>query len=82
MTEMLNFKERSFRPLRKDIGFVFQDPAASFNPHLSIGECVAEPLIIHTDLSGPAITAKVEDLLEVPGIGDAKLEALVDLVTV
>ena len=62
--QMRGFKERSFRPLRKDIGFVFQDPAASFNPHLSIGECVAEPLIIHTDLSGPAITAKVEELLE------------------
>ena len=62
--EMRHYKERTFRPLRKDIGFVFQDPAASFNPHLSIGECVAEPLLIHTDLSGPAVTKKVEDLLE------------------
>lgn len=62
--EMLNYKERTFRPLRKDIGFVFQDPAASFNPHLTIGECVAEPLIIHTGLTGPAITKKVEELLE------------------
>ena len=62
--EMRDYKERSFRPLRKDIGFVFQDPAASFNPHLSIGECVAEPLIIHTDLSGPAVTQKVAELLE------------------
>lgn len=62
--EMRNYKERTFRPLRKDIGFVFQDPAASFNPHLTIGECVAEPLIIHTDLSGPAITKKVQELLE------------------
>lgn len=62
--EMLDFKERTFRPYRKDIGFVFQDPAASFNPHLTIGECVAEPLLIHTDLSGPAVTKKVEELLE------------------
>ena len=62
--EMLNYKERSFRPLRKDIGFVFQDPAASFNPYLSIGECVAEPLLIHTDLSGPAVTKRVGELLE------------------
>ncbi|MGO2539692.1 MAG: dipeptide ABC transporter ATP-binding protein [Specibacter sp.] len=62
--EMLNYKERTFRPHRKDIGFVFQDPAASFNPHLTIGECVAEPLIIHTDLSGPAVTKKVQELLD------------------
>lgn len=62
--EMRNYKERTFRPLRKDIGFVFQDPAASFNPHLSIGECVAEPLLIHTELSGAAVKKKVGDLLE------------------
>ncbi len=62
--EMLNYKERTFRPLRKDIGFVFQDPAASFNPHLTIGECVAEPLLIHTELSAPDVTKKVAELLE------------------
>ncbi len=62
--EMRNYRERSFRPMRRDIGFVFQDPAASFNPHLTIGECVAEPLYIHTDLSGSAVTSKVEALLE------------------
>lgn len=62
--EMLNYKERTFRPLRKDIGFVFQDPAASFNPYLSIGECVAEPLLIHTELSGHAVTKRVGELLE------------------
>jgi peptide/nickel transport system ATP-binding protein len=45
--EMVGFKEKKFRPVRKRIGFVFQDPAASFNPHLSIGECVAEPLHVH-----------------------------------
>ncbi|RAN79270.1 glutathione ABC transporter ATP-binding protein [Bacillus sp. SRB_336] len=62
--EMRNYRERTFRPYRKDIGFVFQDPAASFNPHLTIGECVAEPLLIHTGLSGAAVTTRVEELLE------------------
>ncbi|WP_026555516.1 ABC transporter ATP-binding protein [Arthrobacter sp. 35W] len=62
--EMLNFKERSFRPLRKDIGFVFQDPAASFNPQLTIGECVAEPILIHEDRTAAEVTKRVEELLE------------------
>lgn len=62
--EMLDFKERSFRPLRKEIGFVFQDPAASFNPHLTIGECVAEPLMIHTKPGAAEARKKVGELLE------------------
>ncbi|MFJ9949638.1 dipeptide ABC transporter ATP-binding protein [Kitasatospora sp. NPDC091207] len=47
------------------IGFVFQDPATSFNPLLTIGECVGEPLSVHRrDLGGRAIRAEVESLLE------------------
>jgi len=45
--EMNGVRERDFRPRRADIGFVFQDPASSFNPLLTIAECVAEPLIVH-----------------------------------
>lgn len=62
--EMLNFRVRTFRPLRKDIGFVFQDPAASFNPHLSIGECVAEPILIHESRSRIETEKRVAELLE------------------
>ena len=62
--EMAQFKERSFKPLREQIGFVFQDPAASFNPHLTIGECVAEPLMVHRELGASATRAKVAQLLE------------------
>lgn len=45
--EMNGIRERQFRPSRSRIGFVFQDPASSFNPLLTIAECVAEPLVIH-----------------------------------
>jgi peptide/nickel transport system ATP-binding protein len=62
--EMLDFHERTFRPLRKDIGFVFQDPATSFNPHLSIGECVAEPILIHEKRSRLKTEERVAELLE------------------
>ncbi|WP_411732126.1 dipeptide ABC transporter ATP-binding protein [Paeniglutamicibacter sp.] len=62
--EMLDFKERTFKKLRQDIGFVFQDPAASFNPQLSIGECVAEPLFVHKALDARAARKRVDELLE------------------
>ena len=45
--EMNGIRERKFRRVRSDIGFVFQDPASSFNPLLTIAECVAEPLLVH-----------------------------------
>ncbi|MEO7146433.1 MAG: ABC transporter ATP-binding protein [Terrimesophilobacter sp.] len=63
--EMLGVHERTFRPLRREIGFVFQDPATSFNPLLTIAECVAEPLIVH-GISGDAEKARsrVDELLE------------------
>ncbi|MFF2369087.1 dipeptide ABC transporter ATP-binding protein [Agromyces sp. NPDC058110] len=63
--EMNGIREREFRPLRSRIGFVFQDPASSFNPLLTIAECVAEPLIIHGRVRD-ARTARprVDELLE------------------
>ena len=63
--EMVGFKERSFGKIRRRIGFVFQDPAASFNPHLTIGECIAEPFAIHKrDLSSADRSKRVLELLD------------------
>ncbi|MBK0331718.1 ABC transporter ATP-binding protein [Brachybacterium sp. MASK1Z-5] len=63
--EMLGLRERAFKPVRRRIGFVFQDPATSFNPHLTIEECIAEPLAVHErGLSAQARSQKVGELLE------------------
>jgi peptide/nickel transport system ATP-binding protein len=64
-TEMNGVKERSFRPVRERIGFVFQDPASSFNPLLTIAEAVAEPLVVHKRADSPAAArVRVDELLE------------------
>ncbi|KRA25187.1 glutathione ABC transporter ATP-binding protein [Microbacterium sp. Root61] len=64
-TEMLGVKERDFRKRRKELGFVFQDPATSFNPLLTIAQNVAEPLIVHGGAKDAAAARpKVDDLLE------------------
>lgn len=63
--EMVGVREHDFRPLRHDIGFVFQDPATSFNPLLTIAECVAEPLIVHKKAGDvKAARPRVDELLE------------------
>ncbi|RCS98382.1 ABC transporter ATP-binding protein [Brevibacterium aurantiacum] len=63
--EMVGFKEKAFSPIRRRIGFVFQDPAASFNPHLTIGECVAEPFAIHKrDMTAKDREKRVLELLD------------------
>ncbi|GAA4490225.1 ABC transporter ATP-binding protein [Microbacterium panaciterrae] len=63
--EMNGVKQRQLAPLRPDIGFVFQDPATSFNPLLSIAECIAEPLIVHGKASSVAAArARVDELLD------------------
>ena len=63
--EMHGFREREFKKLRSDIGFVFQDPASSFNPLLTIAECVAEPLVVHGRAENPAgARTRVNELLE------------------
>jgi len=64
-TEMVRHRERDFRKNRVDIGFVFQDPASSFNPLLTIAECVAEPLIVHKRAGDvKAARGRVDELLE------------------
>ena len=63
--EMNGVRERAFRPLRKQLGFVFQDPGTSFNPLLTIAQCVAEPLIVHGLAENPATARpRVDELLE------------------
>lgn len=53
------------RAARETYGMVFQDPASSLNPRMTIGECIAEPLVAHRQsMSRAARRARVVELLE------------------
>ncbi|WP_295014633.1 ABC transporter ATP-binding protein [uncultured Microbacterium sp.] len=63
--EMNGVSQRRLAPLRPDVGFVFQDPATSFNPLLTIAECIAEPLVVHGRAKNVAAArARVDELLD------------------
>ncbi|WP_280268322.1 ABC transporter ATP-binding protein [Nocardia wallacei] len=63
-TRVTGLSERRLRPLRKRLGFVFQDPATSLNPRLTVGQCVAEPLVVHRAATGETMRARVRKLLD------------------
>ncbi|WP_280343582.1 ABC transporter ATP-binding protein [Nocardia abscessus] len=62
--DIAGLSPRKLRPIRRRFGFVFQDPASSLNPRLTVGECVAEPLIVHKAGSSAQIRARVRRLLD------------------
>ena len=45
--EFLSMTPHKFRPLRREIQMIFQDPFASLNPRLKIEQTLGEPLFIH-----------------------------------
>jgi ABC-type glutathione transport system ATPase component len=63
-TTISGLSEAQLRPHRARFGFVFQDPAASLNPHMSIADCIGEPLHVQTAMKDAEVDAKVRELLE------------------
>jgi len=67
--DILAISQREFRPLRRDIQMIFQDPYASLNPRLTIEQTLREPLMIHKLAANrKAARDRVVDMLEEVGL--------------
>ncbi|AUL46561.1 ABC transporter ATP-binding protein [Bordetella trematum] len=63
----------SLRALRRNMQFVFQDPFASLNPRMRVGDCVMEPMLIHNLFSGEQAERRVAELFERVGLSPAMM---------
>lgn len=66
--ELLSLNENHFRPFRRRIQMIFQDPYASLNPRMTVRETVGEPLLIYRLASRANLREKVQRYLEMVGL--------------
>ncbi|WP_419897881.1 ABC transporter ATP-binding protein [Roseomonas sp. USHLN139] len=58
----------AMRLLRRRMQIVFQDPYASLNPRLTVGDAIAEPMVVHGIGNAASRAAKVQELLRLVGL--------------
>ena len=66
--DALALKGRDLQAYRRDVQFIFQDPYASLNPRMTIGEIVAEPLEVHGVGTSREQNRRVKELLDIVGL--------------
>lgn len=67
-TDVVDLESKSKIALRRRMQMVFQDPYASLNPRMTIGEALAEPFLVHQGLKQGRCRAEVSELLEIVGL--------------
>jgi oligopeptide transport system ATP-binding protein len=60
--------QHEVRALRREMQIVFQDPYASLNPRMTVGQIVGEPLRLHGLAAGARLRTRVEELLGFVGL--------------
>jgi oligopeptide/dipeptide ABC transporter ATP-binding protein len=62
------FDKKRMAPLRRQMQIIFQDPYASLNPRLTVGEAIGEPLVAHGMANRAEAKERVLELLRVVGL--------------
>jgi len=69
--DLIKIKGEELRHMRRKMQMIFQDPYASLNPRMTVGEIVGEPLIVHKIGTQKEIGERVANLLELVGLNPA-----------
>ena len=66
--DVARLSSREMRPFRHRVQMVFQDPYASLNPRMRVGDIVSEPLIVHEHVDRREARRRAAELLERVGL--------------
>lgn len=66
--DITTMRGETLRRMRRKMQMIFQDPYASLNPRMTVGNIVAEPLEVHNILRGKERRERVKELLAVVGL--------------
>lgn len=66
--DLANLSARGWKPFRRDLQMVFQDPLSSFNPRFTLGSSLALPLALHDVVPKKQIPDEVASLLTRVGL--------------
>jgi peptide/nickel transport system ATP-binding protein/oligopeptide transport system ATP-binding protein len=67
-TDITHLRPGQMRPLRREIGMIFQDPYSSLNPRHTVGAIVGAPLRVQKVATEQGVKRAVQDLLEMVGL--------------
>jgi len=71
--DVLKASASEMRRLRRDMQIIFQDPFGSLDPRFRVEDVLAEPLIVHENLSRKARSARVSELLRAVGMDESAM---------
>jgi len=66
--DLVALKGEGLRKTRSKMQMIFQDPYASLNSRMTVGEIIAEPMLIHGTASRKEAFAKTQELLQLVGL--------------
>jgi len=69
-TDLMKINKAELRKMRPHMQMVFQDPASSLNPRMTVREIIGEPLVINRIAKGEALNKKILDLLRTVGLDE------------
>ncbi|NCC78737.1 MAG: ATP-binding cassette domain-containing protein [Clostridia bacterium] len=73
--DLTKLTTKEMRMQRKDMQMIFQDPAASLDPRMTIGKIIEEGLLIHTDYNAAQRKKVALDLIEKVGLKAAHYDS-------